>query len=135
MSIIVADEIQTQNHIIAGEKIIENNDFLKDICELMENEQFNKFFNKYMSDWMDIKCSVTYMKLYDEFKKKYKKINNKELDKRIIIYLLTKIMKDKKLRPWSIKTVDNIFNNRKVKFFKEFEQFLLANNDIKLLTD
>ena len=135
MSIITVNEKQTQNYIEAGEKIIENNEFLKDISDLMENEQFNNFFNKYMSDWMDIKCSVTYMKLYDEFKKKYQKLNNSDLDKSIIIYLLTKIMKDKKLRPWSIKTVDNIFNNRKVKFFNEFEQFLLANNDIKLLTD
>jgi hypothetical protein len=135
MSIIAVNEKQTQNYIEAGEKIIENNEFLKDISDLMENEQFNNFFNKYMSDWMDIKCSVTYMKLYDEFKKKYKKLNNSDLDKSIIIYLLTKIMKDKKLRPWSIKTVDNMLNDRKTKFFKEFEQFLLANNDIQLLTD
>jgi hypothetical protein len=135
MSIIAVNEKQTQNYIEAGEKIIENNEFLKDISDLMENEQFNNFFNKYMSDWMDIKCSVTYMKLYDEFKKKYKKLNNSDLDKSIIIYLLTKIMKDKKLRPWSIKTVDNMLNDRKTKFFEEFEQFLLANNDIQLLTD
>jgi hypothetical protein len=135
MSIIAVNEKQTQNYIEAGEKIIENNEFLKDISDLMENEQFNNFFNKYMSDWMDIKCSVTYMKLYDEFKKKYKKLNNSDLDKSIIIYLLTKIMKDKKLRPWSIKTVDNMLKDRKTKFFKEFEQFLLANNDIQLLTD
>lgn len=135
MSIMAVNEKQTQNYIEAGEKIIENNEFLKDISDLMENEQFNNFFNKYMSDWMDIKCSVTYMKLYDEFKKKYKKLNNSDLDKSIIIYLLTKIMKDKKLRPWSIKTVDNMLNDKKTKFFKEFEQFLLANNDIQLLTD
>ena len=125
----------SKNNVVAGEKIMQNNEFLKDICELMENEQFNKFFNKYMSDWLDIKCSITYMKLYDEFKKKYKKINNKELDKNIIIYLLTKIMRDKKLRPWSIKTVDNMLDNHKIKFFDEFEKFLLANNDVKLLVD
>ena len=41
-------KIQTQNCIEAGEKIIENNDFLKDFSELMENEPpFNKFFNKF----------------------------------------------------------------------------------------
>ena len=33
-----------------------------------------------MSSWMDIKCTVTYMKIYDEFKK-YKKLNDEELDK------------------------------------------------------
>ena len=135
MSIITVNKEKVEDHVVAGEKIMQNNEFLKDICELMENEQFNNFFNKYMSDWLDIKCSVTYMKLYDEFKKKYKKINNKELDKNIIIYLLTKIMRDKKLRPWSIKTVNNMLDNHKIKFFNEFEKFLIANNDIKLLTD
>ena len=65
--------------------------------------------------------------------KKYKKINNKELDKNIIIYLLTKIMRDKKLRPWSIKTVNNMLDNHKIKFFNEFEKFLIANNDINYL--
>ena len=135
MSIITVNKEKVENHVVAGEKIMQNNEFLKDICELMENEQFNNFFNKYMSDWLDIKCSVTYKKLYDEFKKKYKKINNKELDKNIIIYLLTKIMRDKKLRPWSIKTVNNMLDNHKIKFFNEFEKFLIANNDIKLLTD
>ena len=132
---ITVNKEKVENHVVAGEKIMQNNEFLKDICELMENEQFNNFFNKYMSDWLDIKCSVTYMKLYDEFKKKYKKINNEELDKNIIIYLLTKIMRDKKLRPWSIKTVNNMLDNHKIKFFNEFEKFLIANNDIKLLTD
>ena len=135
MAMITVNKEISENNVVAGEKIMQNNEFLKDICELMENEQFNKFFNKYMSDWLDIKCSITYMKLYDEFKKKYKKINNKELDKNIIIYLLTKIMRDKKLRPWSIKTVDNMLDNHKIKFFDEFEKFLLANNDIKLLVD
>ena len=135
MAMITVNKEISKNNVVAGEKIMQNNEFLKDICELMENEQFNKFFNKYMSDWLDIKCSITYMKLYDEFKKKYKKINNKELDKNIIIYLLTKIMRDKKLRPWSIKTVDNMLDNHKIKFFDEFEKFLLANNDVKLLVD
>ena len=43
MSIITVNEKQTQNYIKAGDKIIENNDFLRDISELMENEKFNKF--------------------------------------------------------------------------------------------
>ena len=62
MSITIMNE---NTQIAEGEKIIENNDFLKDLCGLMENEQFNNFFNKHMSDWLDIKCSVTYMKLYN----------------------------------------------------------------------
>lgn len=116
-----------------GKKILETNEFFQDLSDLMEDEKFVRFFNKHMSSWIDIKGTMTYMKLYDEFKKKYKKLNNEELDKSIVVYILSKIMKNKKLRPWSIKTIDNILSKPKLKFFDEFETFLLSNNEIKLL--
>ena len=43
-----------------------------------------------------------------------------------------KIMSDKNLRPWSIKTVDKMLNNKKVNFFEEFENIMLANQQLKL---
>jgi len=82
---------------------------------------------------MDIKCTVTYMKLYDEFKKKYKKINDEDLDKNLAIYLICKIMKNKDMNSWSLKTVDKMLENNKVDFFNEFEVFLSDNKDTKLL--
>ena len=104
-----------------GKKKIRNNDFLQDLCKLMENKEFKKFFNKHMSNWMDIKCTVTYMKLYDEFKK-IQKINNEELDKNLAIYLICKIMKNKDMNSWSIKTIDKMLENNS-RFFNEFEVF------------
>ena len=97
-------------------------------------DKFKEFFDKYMSSWLDIKCSITYMHLYRQFKIKYKELNNEELDKNLAVYLLSKIMCDKTLRPWSIKTVDKMLDNKKMDFFKEFETLMLANNEIKLLT-
>ena len=91
------------------------------------------FFDKHMSSWMDIKCTVTYMKLYDEFKKKYKKINDEDLDKNLAICLICKIMKNKDMNSWSLKTVDKMLENNKVDFFNEFEVFLSDNKDTKLL--
>jgi hypothetical protein len=87
-----------------------------------------------MSSWLDIKCSITYMHLYRQFKIKYQELNNKELDKNLAVYLLSKIMCDKTLRPWSIKTVDKMLNDRKMDFFQEFESIMLANKEIKMLT-
>ena len=55
--------------------------------------------------------------------KKYKKLNKEELDMSIVVYLLSKIMKNKKLRPWSIKTIDNILLNPKLKFFDGLKLF------------
>ena len=74
------------------------------------------------------------MHLYRQFKIKYKELNNEELDKNLAVYLLSKIMCDKTLRPWSIKTVDKMLDNKKMDFFKEFETLMLANDEIKLLT-
>ena len=36
--------------------------------------------DKHMASWTDIKCSVTYMHLYNQFKTKYKELNNQELE-------------------------------------------------------
>ena len=117
-----------------GEKKLENNDFFQDLCGLMENDEFKNFFNKHMSNWTEIKCSLIYMHLYNQFKSKYKELNDEELDKNLIVYLLSKIMCDQKLRPWSISTIDKTLKSNKVKFFDEFEAFMVANKDLKLLT-
>ena len=70
---------------LEGERKLQSNDFFKDLTDLMEDEKFVKFFNKWMCSWSDIKSTVIYMKLYDEFKGKYKEISNEELDKSIIV--------------------------------------------------
>ena len=100
---------------LEGERKLQSNDFFKDLTDLMEDEKFVKFFNKWMCSWSDIKSTVIYMKLYDEFKGKYKEISNEELDKSIIVYILSHIMRSKDLRPFSIKTIDNYYEHGKKK--------------------
>jgi len=86
-----------------------------------------------MSSWMDIKCTVTYMKLYDEFKKKYKELNDEELDKNLAVYLMCKMMGDKNMCGWTMKTVDKMLESNKLEFFNEFELYMVKNKDTKLL--
>jgi hypothetical protein len=126
--------VEYNSSLKEGEEKLNNNEFFQDLCVLMENEVFTKFLNKHMNNWLDIKCSVTYMHLYKQFKERYNEINEKELDNRIVVYLLSKIMKDKTLRPWSITTVDKMLSDRKVNFFEEFESIMVANKDLNLLT-
>ena len=126
--------VEYNSSLKEGEEKLNNNEFFQDLCVLMENEVFKKFLNKHMNNWLDIKCSVTYMHLYKQFKERYNEINEKELDNRIVVYLLSKIMKDKTLRPWSITTVDKMLSERKVNFFEEFESIMVANKDLNLLT-
>lgn len=111
-----------------GNRKIEENEFFQDLTTLMENPTFIRFFDKHMSNWIEVKSSITYMKLYKEFKDKYKKLTNEELDKSIIVFLMCQIMRDKQLRPLSIKTVDDVYNNKKKNFFKEFQKFLTTQN-------
>jgi len=97
----------------------------------MENEKFNNFFNKYMNDWIGIKSTVTYMKLYTELKNKYSEINDEELNKNIVVFLLTKIMRSKHLMTTSIKTIDDMFDNNKLDFFDEIEKKIINTKCLK----
>ena len=111
---------------LKGERKLQNNDFFRDLSDLMEDEKFIRFFNKWMCSWADIKSTVIYMKLYSEFKDKYKEISNEELDKSIIVYILSHIMRSNDLRPFSIKTIDKYYEKgrRKNDFLKDLELFL-----------
>jgi hypothetical protein len=114
--------INKKDAIIKGNDILSGNDFFRDLSELMENDKFNIFFQKYMNDWIGIKCTVTYMRLYKELKEKHKDIHNDVLDKNIIVFLLTRIMRNKQLRPMTIKTIDKILQDDKLDFFEELER-------------
>lgn len=114
--------LNKQDAIIKGTEILSENDFFRDLSELMENAKFHIFFQKYMNDWIGIKCTVTYMRLYKELKEKHKDIQNDVLDKNIIVFLLTRIMRNKQLRPMTIKTIDEILEDDKLDFFEELER-------------
>jgi hypothetical protein len=124
--------LTNQDEIIdIGKKKLKNNEFMKDLCDLMENEKFLNFYKKYMMDWSSIKCTSIYMRLYSEFKNKYKSISGEDLDKHIIVFILSKIMTDSTLRQVSIKTIEKIQGDiLKVDFFEEFEKFLKKNRSI-----
>ena len=132
-AIVKREELLIKN----GKKIVEGNESLKDLSNIMENEEFKTFYKKHMTNWMDIKCTSIYMRLYSEFKTKYNEISNMELDKNIIVFLLRKIMIDQDLRPFSIKTIDKMQETKwnTKEFWSEFETFMLINQKQLLLTD
>ena len=75
------------------------------------------------------------MHLLKQFKERYAELNDGELDNRLAVYLLSKIMRDRNLRPWSINTVDKMLESKKVDFFKEFESIMKHDSDMKLLRE
>lgn len=114
-----------------GDKILNNNHFLRELSELMENKKFRDFFNRYMDDWVGIKSTVTYMKLYSELKNKYSEINDEELNKNIVVFLLTKIMRNRDIMAASIKTIDEMFDNNKLDFFDEIEKKIIEKKSLE----
>jgi hypothetical protein len=134
--IIIKTKNTTLNEDIVkkGSEILESHDFFRDLSELMEDNKFSTFFDKYFSNMTETKITVVYMKLYQEFKNKWKDVNDKELDKRINIFLLWKMMKDREINKFALHTVlDHLENPKKVNIFEEFQGFL--KNEMKVLKD
>ena len=105
-----------------GTKTLEDNEFFRDLSTLMTNDTFVRFFSKHMSNWIDVRSSVTYMKLYKEFQDRYEELTTEKLDKSIVVFMMCQIMRDRKLRPLSIKTIDDIYNLEKKDLFSEFQK-------------
>ena len=126
-SIVTYNNSETQAE---GKKLVEGNEFFRDLSSLMENKVFRNFFNKYMNTSLEMKCTAVYMRLYKEFKEKYKDMTEDELDTYTVIYLLYKVMSDSNLRKSSIETCAKILEeNNKTEFWSEFEQLMIKNTD------
>ena len=122
---------KTSYQMLEGNRKIDENEFFQDLTTLMDNPTFIRFFEKHMSNWIEVKSSITYMKLYKEFQDKYKELNGEKLDKSIVVFILCKIMRDKQLRPFSIKTIDKHYEKGKGNYFKELESFI-TNKKLQL---
>lgn len=114
-----------------GGKLIEKNEFFRDLSELMENEKFSIFFEKYFKNMSESKITLVYMKLYNEMKTKYKEINDEELDKRINVYLMWKIMSNRHLNKFTLHSIlDNLENPpKKYEILKEISEFMTLKNN------
>ena len=117
-----------------GDDILKNHTFFKDLSELMEDEKFSNFFDKYFTDMNEIKVSLVYMKLYKEFKEKWMELTETELDKRINIYLMWKMMKDRESNKFALHTVlKHLENPGKTDIFSDLKEFMnISNKYLKL---
>jgi len=97
----------TKNIIDSGKKILEENIFFKELDDMMTDEKFRSFYNKYFNDYSDIKISILYMKLYETIQKEYFKINNHEIEKELLVYMIKELMSNKE----SLKKIISSFND------------------------
>jgi len=121
ISIINSD---TNEAINKGSELLEKNDFFKELSEIMEDEKFNRFFNKWFTTLSEIKITVIYMKLYNEFKKRWKSLTDKELDKKVNTFIIWKMMRDSSINKFTISTVLSSLENKNIDIFSELQQFM-----------
>ena len=119
-----------------GNTLLETNEFFKDLSDMMENEMFRNFFKKYLYNSTESKITLIYMTLYEEFKSKWKELNDTELDKRINVFLLWRIMKDRKTNKFAIDTVlKKMDNPNNIDIFNEMKEFINISDSTLTLKD
>ena len=117
-----------------GQQILDNHDFFRDLSELMEDDKFSNFFDKYFTTMSETKITIVYMKLYQTFKEKWKEINNEDLDKRINVFLLWKMMRDRQINRFALHTVlNNMENTNKSDIMDDLKEFIeITDKNMKL---
>jgi len=83
-----------------GVQIYKENNFFKDLHDLMKNPQFKQFYDKYFTNWMDIEVMVMYMKLYDTLQLSYEKKYNKKLDESTLLYVIREVIRNNESRKY-----------------------------------
>ena len=117
----------TKDNMDKGEELLDSNEFFKDLTEIMEDEKFINFFNKWFTTLSEIKITVIYMKLYNEFKKKWKQLTDEELDKKINTYIIWKMMRTRNINKFTISTVMASLENNNINVFDELQKFMQLN--------
>ena len=75
-----------------GENILNENKFFGDLCSLMKNVEFIKFYNTYLQEWSDIQCMIFYMKLYSTIEYEYNMRFSHKITDEIMTYMIKKFV-------------------------------------------
>ncbi len=109
-----------------GKQIYDNNNFFKDLHNLMSNKEFKIFYDKYFNNWLDTEVMIMYMKLYDKIKQTYEIKYNKQIDKNSILFMIREIIRNNEYRKYVIDNfelfkegLDNRINIKKNKYLKK----------------
>jgi hypothetical protein len=103
---IIPIESIKKKFIKKGEIILQENDFFNDLDYIMRDNNFRNFYDKYFKDFSDVKIVLLYMKLYETIQKEYFEVNNKEIEKELLAYIIKELMSDNFTR----KNIINSFN-------------------------
>ncbi len=81
-----------------GGEILKQNKFFSDLCNIMKNTEFIKFFDEYFKDWSNIQCMIFYMKLYSTIEYEYSARYDGSISDETMTYMLKQIMNNRDTR-------------------------------------
>ena len=111
-----------------GGEILSENKFFSDLCSLMKNVEFLKFYDEYLKDWSDIQCMIFYMKLYTTIDYEYSNRFNNKISDEAMTYTIKQIMENRDTRRFAF----DLFKDFKDKTKKNTGSFrTLLNFDDK----
>ena len=137
-----------------GGEILSENKFFSDLCSMMKNVEFLKFYDEYLKDWSDIQCMIFYMKLYTTIDFEYNNRFNDKISDEAMTYTIRQIMGNRDTRRYafdlfkdfkdishkntgSFRTLLNFENKsekkKKKKKMKKLEEILQIKNNEKNL--
>ena len=137
------DQVTVYNTDIeeAGQKILETNQFFGDLCSLMKNVEFIKFYHNYFHDWSDIQCMIFYMKLHTTIQYEYQQRYGGEIADTTMVYMLNKIMENSSTRKCALglfKDFKQSVNTEETRNFRSLLSFdktqNLNDSKVELLT-
>jgi hypothetical protein len=124
-----------------GQEILETNKFFGDLCSLMKNVEFIKFYNNYFHDWSDIQCMIFYMKMHTTIQYEYHQRYSGEIADTTMVYMLNKIMENSATRKYALdlfKDFKQSINTEETSNFRSLLNFDKTQNPddskVKLLT-
>lgn len=109
-----------------GAEILSRNSFFRDLCSLMKNVEFAKFYDNYFKDWSDIQCMIFYMKLYSTIEYEYKSRFNDDINDEAMTYMMHKIMSEGKTRKIAFELFEkykNDYNHESSEGFRKELEF------------
>ena len=132
MDLIKLDDINKIDNLKDNNNI--SSPFLRDLVEIMNNENFKVFYDNYMNDFSEMETIFFYMKLYETIQFEYNSRYNKKLDDGKMIKLLYNIMNDSELRKFALELFGNFRSdilskkNQKFKILLNFNNFKITEN-------
>jgi hypothetical protein len=109
-SLINLELLKNEEILKEGEKIYNDNEFLRELYIMMNDSKFRIFVNKYLDNWTNIKNIILFIKLFECIENEYELLFNKKITKEVMLYSIKHLFNDKNLRKMVLKYYEDFQN-------------------------